>query len=174
MPTVTRHAIEFLSPHNPTHTNRYLDIMGRARNFFSVHAQRRYSPTTLSRLHYCAEYMINPGHFDEPPSLPLITAHEVPVTIDLDTEAKSGGLGGMLLCWPGDRTLVAVHTEQRRSGIGRAMFHEMQRNVGMVSMILWVGQNNIVGHQFALAAGLIPAAMNSTGALRYDSGTPDV
>lgn len=161
----------FLTPW--TDLDTYRNYLSRARDFIGIHGDRRYSAATLGRILNASQALDNDQLRGRYP-LPLITTAEQPVVFDDETETKSGGIIGMVLCWPGDRTVIAVNASKRRQGHGMALMDRLFYNIGRDQVILWVGRDNRVGHFFALDCNLFPSAMNSTGAVRYDSSTVEV
>lgn len=149
----------------------YAEYIGRARGFFSTYGDRRYSPNTLARLEQVADAL---RYGNDNITRPLLLVADNPVTFDPETESKSGGLAGMAVCWPMERTLVAVNRSVRQQGIGSNLLEQLSHQVGRGALTLWVGQSNVNGHRFCLSNGFIPTAMNGTGAVRYAVENSDV
>jgi GNAT superfamily N-acetyltransferase len=154
-----------------THPGPYAEYIGKARGFFSTHADRRYSPSTLSRLELVNEAI---RYGNDNIARPLLIVADNPITFDPETESKSGGLSGIAVCWPMERTLVAVNRNVREQGIGSTLLEQMAYQVGRAALTLWVGQSNVIGHRFCLTNGFIPTAMNGSGAVRYAVENLDV
>lgn len=165
---------EFYTAHSyGSDRERYAQLLRRARGFFAANSDRRYSPSSLDRIGLAATAAEIHGEGGVG-WMPMLAVVEEPFAYDPDTESKSGGIQGMAVCWPGDKTLICVKPSSREQGIGKRLITTLNRQMGIGALVLWVGRENLPGHHFALRSGLYPSAMNSAGAVRYDSGDSDV
>ena len=164
-------ALQFLSPHVVSQRDEYMRAASMAREFFRSHADRRYSPASLDELSRLRGFSL--GTPDPRLVLPLIATAYADSTYDEETESKSGGYYGIAVCWPNSRTVIAINRRWRRQKIGTRLISLLASNVGYSSLTLWVGRENVAGHHFALQQGMLPTALNSTGAVRYDGGAMD-
>lgn len=156
---------KFMTVHNDDDYGLYL---GRARDYIGAHGDRRYSPITLNRIYNCSIALNDPLMQQTVGTMPLLVVADTPITYDEETEVKQGGMLGIVVCWPNDRTVIAVHARRRREGLGMALMDRLIYNIGRESVVLWAARDNRVGHHFALDLGLFPSAMNLSGAIRYD------
>lgn len=70
--------------------------------------------------------------------------------------------------------MLAVHRDRRRRKVGTAIVSFLALYMPDFGIpVFWVGRGNTAGQQFLLANGLLPTAINSNGALRYCSQTPE-
>lgn len=154
--------------------DHYQQVARKAFSFFRQHASGRYSSRNLVRLANLADAARDNGRATGP-DLPILLSVAAPWSYDEDTETKRGGLLGVCAWWPDNgRCMLAVHRDKRRSKIGTAIVSFLGGYMYDFGIpVFWVGRQNTVGQRFLLANGLTPTAINSNGALRYCSQSPE-
>ena len=144
----------------------YTQALSQAFPFLRRNADGRYSDTTLMKLTRAVDNIDGAG------DLPTIVIAEMPYSYDELTEVKSGGIAAMAVTYQSGKTLLAVHRNLRRRGLGRCMT-SMVGGYSPTAPHYWVGGSNAVGQQFLVASGLRPTAINSRGAVRYGTDYGD-
>lgn len=135
--------------------------------FFRRHGDRRYSAASLMRLMDFAD-RIDAG---ERENLPSLVTCEVPFTYDEDTEVKSGGIIGIAVMLPDNRTMIAVHTQRRKARVGTSLIRFV-RDYFTSYPVVWAHRANTQGAAFLAACGLMPWAVNTSGAVQYCERVP--
>jgi hypothetical protein len=167
--------LRMLGPENA----EYGGNLRMAFSFLRMHADRRYSDSSLMRLSRAAD-AYEYEQCRDPLRLPIVIVVEAPSSYDELTEVKHGGVLGVTVAWQGDdpKAVIAVHREVRRRGIATTMVEALGRVVWNAAF--WVGQRNTPGQQFLLSTGRFPVQLNSRGALQFavevntDDGAEDV
>lgn len=147
-------------------SSRYGSSLRMAFEFLRAHADGRYTDRTLMRVMRAQDNLL--GGFTPPAaSMPTITLAVSPFEYDEDTECKKGGTLGVAVTWEseGNKSLLAVHRNTRRKGIGRAL--NVVVNGILRNPSYWVGRQNDDGQHFLLGLGMVPTAINGSGAVRY-------
>lgn len=135
--------------------------------FFRVHADRRYSASSLLKLLQEADRIDNARNQGiVATDLPYTLSVNLPYEYDEETEVKSGGTLAMAVIFPGGRTMLAVNGGMRRNKLGASCVGFIDAYFGMDTQ-LWIHQQNIPGQQFALSRQMLPREVNRTGAVLY-------
>lgn len=150
---------------NPSYGNH----LSKAFTFFRRHADGKYTDRTMMSLVNYAD-MFNAYRGDTErlaATTPLLVVAESPFSYDEVSEVKTGGVMGMAVIDPRTRrTMIAVHGNARREGIGSQLYTTARRNFPN-GIVLWAGRKNAIGQHFALSVGLVATALNSQGAIRF-------
>lgn len=147
---------------------RYGTLMRQAFNFIRLHADRRYSDTTLMRLVRAAEGAERNPVGTRLDNMPALVAVESPTSYDEETEVKTGGITALAVNWPHNdgKTVLAVHRSFRRQKYGTLVARALIETV-CGAPAYWVSARNAPGQQFLLSMGLMPTSMNGAGAVCY-------
>lgn len=145
-------------------SSRYGSALRSAFEFLRAHADGRYTDRTLMRVMRAQDNLLAGL---PPASMPTITLASSPFEYDEETECKKGGTLGVLVSWEseGNKSLLAVHRNARRKGIGQALNIVGVNILGNLSY--WVGRQNSEGQHFLLGLGMVVTGINGSGAVRY-------
>jgi len=158
-----------LNIRGPNHEG-YEEALRTAFNFLRKHDDGKYSSRTKMRVLDAAtnaEFRRTSG---QAPAGPGVVVIETPFAYDEDTEVKSGGVLGVLVCWPDEdnKVVLAVNKLHRRQHIGRLLM-VATRPSGVYDYTAWVHTTNTPAQHFLLSRGAGPIAFNAAGGVCWQT-----